>query len=53
VYDIWESQEHFQRFVDSKLGPALAEVAPEPGARPEPQFFPIETVVKGPALGRV
>ncbi|HZR95055.1 MAG TPA: hypothetical protein VFA56_05135, partial [Gaiellaceae bacterium] len=22
VYDVWESQEHFQRFVESKLGPA-------------------------------
>ena len=50
VYDIWESQEHFQRFVESKLGPALQEVGAGAGGRPEPQFFPIETLVKGPAL---
>lgn len=50
VYDVWESQAHFQRFVDSKLGPALAEVGAAGSARPEPQFFPIETLVKGPAL---
>jgi len=48
VYDVWESKEHFQRFVESKLGPALQEVGAD--GRPEPQFFPIETLVKGPAL---
>ena len=50
VYDVWESQEHFQRFVESKLGPALQEVGAGAASRPEPQFFPIETLVKGPAL---
>jgi hypothetical protein len=50
VYDVWESQEHFQRFVESKLGPALEELAVGGGERPQPQFFPIETLVKGPAL---
>jgi hypothetical protein len=50
VYDIWESKEQFQRFVESKLGPALQEIGAGGDARPEPQFFPIETLVKGPAL---
>jgi len=50
VYDIWESKEQFQRFVESKLGPALQEIGAGGGDRPEPQFFPIETLVKGPAL---
>ena len=51
IYDIWESQEHFQRFVESKLGPALQEIGAGGGSsRPEPQFFPIETLVKGQAL---
>jgi len=50
VYDIWESKEQFLRFVDDKLGPALAEVGAGGGERPEPQFHPIETLVKGPAL---
>ena len=26
VYDIWESEEAFQRFMDEKLGPAVREV---------------------------
>jgi hypothetical protein len=50
VYDLWESREHFQRFVEEKLGPAIEETGAGGGARPEPQFFPIETLVKGPSL---
>jgi hypothetical protein len=50
VYDVWESEEAFGRFVDTKLGPALAEIGAADGDRPQPQFFPIETIVKGSAL---
>lgn len=50
VYDIWESPEHFQRFAESKLGPAVETLGLPAGSRPEPQFHPIETLVKGPAL---
>ncbi|HEY2310662.1 MAG TPA: hypothetical protein VGH46_06065 [Gaiellaceae bacterium] len=50
IYDVWESQEHFQRFVADKLGPAMESIGAGGGARPEPQFFPIATLVKGPAL---
>src|SRR5204863_522149 len=46
VYDIWESQEAFERFMEEKLGPALGEVMggppPEGGA---PQYFPIEVLI--------
>ena len=50
VYDVWESTEDFQRFVEERLGPALHEIGAGQGGRPEPQFFGIETLVKGPAL---
>ncbi len=52
VYDVWESKDHFQRFVESKLGPAMeaSGAGGAKGTRPEPQFFPVETLVKGPAL---
>jgi hypothetical protein len=50
VYDVWDSKEQFQRFVENKLGPAIESTGAGGGARPEPQFFPIETIVKGPAL---
>jgi hypothetical protein len=43
VYDIWESREAFERFMEEKLGPALGEVMggppPDGGA---PQYFPID-----------
>ena len=50
VYDIWESPEHFQRFAEEKLGPAMEATGAGGGAQPEPQFFPIETLAKGPSL---
>ena len=46
VYDVWESQAAFERFMEEKLGPALAEVMggppPEGGG---PQYFPIDVLV--------
>jgi hypothetical protein len=50
VYDLWESPEHFQRFVEGKLGPAVEKLGLAAAGAPEPQFFPIATMVKGPAL---
>jgi hypothetical protein len=50
IYDIWESRQHFDRFIETKLGPAMRELVGEGGPRPEPQFFPIEILEKGPAL---
>jgi hypothetical protein len=50
VYDIWESKEHFQRFVEEKLAPATEKLGTGSSSLPEPQFYPIETMVKGPAL---
>ena len=43
---IWESREAFERFMEEKLGPALAEVMggppPEGGA---PQYFPTDVLI--------
>jgi hypothetical protein len=50
VYDIWESEEHFRRFLADKLGPATEAIGAGGGPSPEPQFYPISTLVKGPAL---
>ena len=47
VYDIWESKEHFQRFAEGKIMPAAQEAGLGQDFRPQPQFFPIETLVKG------
>ena len=46
VYDIWESREAFQRFMDEKLMPAAREVIgdqPMPQGS-EPQFYEIESL---------
>jgi hypothetical protein len=51
VYDIWESEDHVRRFLDTKLGPAMQELGAGDGA-PQPQFFPIEVLVEGRALAR-
>jgi hypothetical protein len=47
VYDIWESQDAFQRFMDETLGPAIREVMgdQEPPPDAAPQFFQIEVLV--------
>jgi hypothetical protein len=50
VYDVWESREHFEQFVQSKLGPAVERLDTGGGERPSPQFFGIDQLVKGPAL---
>jgi hypothetical protein len=46
AYDVWESREAFESFMQERLGPAMAEVMagppPEGGA---PQFFPIDVLV--------
>lgn len=44
VYDVWESPEHFGRFGESQVGPAMAEVV-GPGDPPQPEFFPIHNYV--------
>lgn len=50
IYDVWESPEHFQRFAADKLAPAMESTGAGGGAQPQPQFFPVSTLVKGPAL---
>jgi hypothetical protein len=44
VYDLWESQDHFQRFVQERLMPAMQELgAPTDG--PMPQIFEVYNLV--------
>jgi hypothetical protein len=50
VYDVWESQEKFAQFAETKLAPATQELGLPQSAAPQPQFFPIEVLEKGPAF---
>jgi hypothetical protein len=45
VYDIWESKEHFARFGEEKIGPAMAEVLGGEGPPPTPEFFEVSNFV--------
>jgi hypothetical protein len=45
VYDVWESREAFERFMEERLGPAMAEVMGPPPEGGAPQFFPIDVLV--------
>jgi hypothetical protein len=47
VYDIWESKEHFQRFLEGQLGPAVQSLGADAEGSPTPQFFEIDTLVWG------
>ena len=47
VYDIWESREDFERFMNEKLAPAFQEVlGGPPPAEAQPQYFEIANLVK-------
>jgi hypothetical protein len=47
IYDVWESKEHFQRFNEEHVGPAMQEILGDnpDGPRPEPQYYDAEVVV--------
>ena len=51
IYDVWESKEDFQRFMEGDLGRAIGEVfgdqPPPPGS--EPQFFEVESLAVAPS----
>ena len=50
IVDVWESEEHAQRFGEQRLGPAIMEVAGEQVAGPpdpdQVQIYEIKTRVK-------
>jgi len=47
VYDIWESREAFERFMNEKLAPAFQEVlGGPPPAEAQPQYYEITSLVK-------
>jgi hypothetical protein len=51
VVDVWESAEHFERFRDGQLMPAMGKVMSERGiameAAPEPTFTEAHDVIRG------
>jgi hypothetical protein len=46
IVDVWESAEHFQKFVQEKLIPAIAEVDPDAPQAPEPEIYEVHDLQK-------
>jgi hypothetical protein len=47
IIDFWESREHFDRFQESRLVPAIMSVGEEgPGGPPDIKEFPVPNFVK-------
>ena len=51
IVDVWETREHYERFAESRLGPAVAKVMQANGIEmadsPEPRFEDAQDVVRG------
>jgi len=49
IVDVWESRGHFDRFMEERLGPAIAEVTgmqPGEGGAPETTWWPIHNTIQ-------
>jgi hypothetical protein len=46
VIDFWESREHFDRFQESRLGPAIADLDEGPSGPPDIKEFPVHHFTK-------
>lgn len=47
IIDFWESRAHFDRFSESRLGPAIASIGDAgPGSPPDIKEFPVHKFVK-------
>ncbi len=47
VIDFWESREHFDRFLEGRLGPAIAELGDRaPQGPPDIKEFPVYNFIK-------
>jgi hypothetical protein len=48
--DVWESNEHAERYGQERIGPAIAEVAPDAAGPPDPdqvEIHEVRHIVKG------
>jgi hypothetical protein len=46
VVDVWESADAFQKFVQERLIPAVAEVDPDAPQAPEPEILEVHDLLK-------
>jgi heme-degrading monooxygenase HmoA len=41
VFDVWETEDDWHRFAETRLGPAIAQATGGQEAKVEPRFFPL------------
>jgi hypothetical protein len=46
IIDFWESRGHFDRFSESRLGPAMAELGDRAPGEPDIKEFPVEHIIR-------
>jgi hypothetical protein len=47
IIDFWESREHFDRFQESRLGPAMGSLGGDgPSGPPDIKEFPVHNIIK-------
>jgi hypothetical protein len=46
IIDFWESRDHFDRFSESRLGPAIAELDQPPENEADIKEFPVHHILK-------
>jgi hypothetical protein len=46
IFDVWESEEHFRRFLDEKVMPIVEEVAGPDAPQPDLSTYELHSVIK-------
>ena len=41
VFDVWETEDDWRNFAETRLGPAIGQATGGGGPKPEPRFFPL------------
>lgn len=45
VFDVWETREHFERFMADRLGPAIQAVVPADSAPPRTEMYELHSII--------
>jgi len=46
VFDVWETREHFERFMTDRLGPAIAAVVSGDAAPPRTEMYELHSIIQ-------
>jgi hypothetical protein len=45
IYEVWESREHFDRFLNDTLMPMVQDIAPDDNRQPETTFYELHNYI--------